>query len=62
MFEPVESTEPIEIKLHYLHVLKDVKPQARIALLTSVSDELIKDIFECGINTLNGNHESSKKE
>ena len=41
---------------HFLHVLNDAKPQARRALLASADDELIKDIVECAINTLNRNH------
>jgi hypothetical protein len=44
----------LKSQLHYLHVLKDAKPQARRALITSASDELIKVIVECTINTLNG--------
>ena len=47
---------------YFLHVLKDAKPQARRALLTSASDELIKAIVECAINTLNGNHKLTKDE
>jgi hypothetical protein len=42
-------------QLHFLHVLKNVKPQARRALLASADDELIKAIVECAINTLKGN-------
>ena len=38
---------------HILHVLKDVKPQARRALLLSADDDLMK-IVECATNTLNG--------
>ena len=45
----------LKSQLHFLHVLKDAKPQARRALLAS-ADELIKAIVECAINTLNGNH------
>jgi hypothetical protein len=48
--------------LHYLHVLKDAKPQARRALLTSASDELIKVIAECAINILHGNLKLSIEE
>jgi len=43
-------------QLHILHVLKDVKPQARSALVASANDVLIKVIVECAINTLNENH------
>jgi hypothetical protein len=31
-------------------------------LLESASDELIKAIVECAVNTLNGNHKLSKEE
>ena len=46
----------LKSQLHFLHVLKDAKPQARRALLAFADDELIKAIVECAINTLNGNH------
>jgi len=46
----------LKSQLHFLQVLKDAKPQARRALLTSAEDDLIKAIVECAINTLNGNH------
>ena len=49
-------------QLHFLHVLKDAKPQARRALLTSADDDLIKAIVECAINTLNGNHKLTKED
>jgi hypothetical protein len=52
----------LESQLHFLHVLKDAKPQARRALLTSTSDDLIKAIVEFAINTLNGNHKLTKDE
>jgi hypothetical protein len=52
----------LKSQLHYLHVLKDAKPQARRQLLISASDELIKAIIECAIDTLNGNHKLSKDE
>ena len=52
----------LKSRLHFLHVLKDAKPQARRALLTSASDELIKVIVECAINKLNGNHILTKDE
>jgi len=52
----------LKSQLHFLHVLKDAKPQARRVLLTSASDELIKAIVECAINTLNGNHKLTKDE
>jgi hypothetical protein len=52
----------LKSQLHFLHVIKDAKPQARRALLLSASDELIKAIVECAINTLNGNHKLSKDE
>ena len=52
----------LKSQLHFLHVLKDAKPQARHALLASASDDLIKAIVECAINTLNGNHKLTKDE
>jgi len=52
----------LKSQLHFLHVLKDAKTQARSALLTSASDELIKAIVECAINILNGNHKLNKDE
>ena len=52
----------LKSQLHFLHVLKDAKPQARRALLASASDDLIKAIMECAINTLNGNHNLTKGE
>jgi len=51
----------LKSQLHFLHVLKDAKPQARRALLTS-ADDLIKAIVECAINTLNGNHKLTKED
>jgi len=67
---PGENTEVLRLlkvinrlksQLHFLHVLKDAKPQARRALLTSADDDLIKAIVECAINTLNGNHKLTKE-
>lgn len=52
----------LKSQLHFLHVLKDAKPQARRALLASADDELVKAIVECAINTLNGNHKLNKDE
>ena len=52
----------LKSQLYFLHVLKDAKPQARRALLSSASDNVIKCIVECAINTLNGNHKPSKEE
>ena len=49
-------------QLHFLHVLKDAKPQARCALLASADDELIKATVECVLNTFNWNHKSTKEE
>ena len=46
----------LKSQLHIRHVLNDFIPQARLALLASADDELIKVIVECAINTLNGNH------
>jgi hypothetical protein len=47
---------------HFLHVLKNAKPQARRALLSSADDEIVKAIVECALNTLNGNHKLTKEE
>ena len=52
----------LQSQLHFLHVLKDAKPQATRALLASADDELIKAIVECALNTLNGNHKLTKEE
>ena len=52
----------LKSQLHFLHVLKDAKPQARRVLLISASVELIKAIVECAINTLNGNHRLTNEE
>ena len=52
----------LKSQLHFLHVLKDPKPQARSALLESANDNLIEAVVECAINTLNGNHKLSKEE
>ena len=52
----------LKSQLHFLHVLRDAKPQARRALLASVKDDLIKAFVECAINTLNGNHKLTRDE
>jgi hypothetical protein len=52
----------VKSQLHLLRVLKDAKPQVRRALLASASNDLIKAIVECAINTLNGNHKLTKEE
>ena len=52
----------LKSQFHFLHVLKDAKPQARRALLTSADDDLIKAIVECAINTLNGNNKLTKED
>jgi hypothetical protein len=52
----------LKSQLHFLHVLKDAKPQARRAILSSASNDLIKAIVECVINTLNGNLKLSNDE
>lgn len=46
----------------FLHVLRNAKPQARRALITSVNDGLLKAIIECAIDTLNGNYKLTKDE
>ena len=55
-----EVMNRLQSQLHFLHVLKDAKPQARRALLASAGDGLIKEIVECAINTRNGNHKINK--
>jgi len=45
----------VKSQLQFIQVLKDVKPQARRALIVSANSELIKAIVECAINTLSGN-------
>ena len=52
----------LKSQLHFLHVLRDAKPQARRALLASADDDLIKAIVECAINTLNENHKLTTDE
>ena len=52
----------LKSQLHFLHVLRDAKPQTRRALLASASVDLIKAIVECAINTLNGNHKLTTDE
>ena len=52
----------LKSQLHFLHVLKDAKPQPRRASLAVGSDDLIKAIVECAINTQNGNHKVTKDE
>jgi hypothetical protein len=49
----------LKSQLHFLYVLKDAKPQARRASLSSARDDLIKAIVQCVINTLKGNHKLS---
>jgi hypothetical protein len=48
-------------QLHYLHLLKEVKPQDIRALLTFADDGLIKVTVDCGLNTLNCNHTLTKE-
>jgi len=43
----------LKSQLHFLHVVKDSKPQTRRVLLASASDDFIKAIVECAINTIN---------
>jgi len=49
-------------RLHFLHVLKDAKPQARRVLLVSASDDLVKALVECAANTLTRNHKLTKND
>jgi len=44
----------LKSQLHFLHFLRDAKPEARRALLASEDDDLVKAIVECAINTLKG--------
>ena len=44
----------LKSQLHFLHYLKDVKAQARRALLVYADDELIKAIVVFAINMLKG--------
>ena len=46
----------LKSKLHILHTLKNLKPQARRALIPYADNEIIKLIVECAIYKLNGNH------
>jgi hypothetical protein len=62
VFAPVQGNEPVDVTTSFFHVIKDAKPQARSALLLSASDELIKAIVECAINTLKDSHKLSKDE
>jgi len=49
----------LQSKLHFLHIFKvNFKTNA----FYSASDELIKAIIECAINTLNGNHKLFKED
>ena len=50
----------LKSQLHFLHVLRDAKPQVRRALLASADDDLIKAIVVCAINTLKGNHKLTR--
>jgi hypothetical protein len=52
----------LQSQLHFLHVLKNAKPQAKHTLLASADDELVQAIVECALNTLNGNHKLTKEE
>ena len=52
----------LKSQLHFLHGLKEDKPQTRRALLASGSDDLIQSIVECAINTINGNHKITQDE
>ena len=49
-------------QLHFLHILKDAKTQARRVLIISADEDLIKTIVECTINTLNWNHKLTKED
>ena len=50
----------LKSQLHFLHVLKNAKPQARCTVLTSADDNPITAMVECAMNTLNGNHKLFK--
>jgi len=49
-------------QLHFIHGIKDAKPQATRALLPSAGEDLIKAVVQCAIKSLNGNHKQSKEE
>lgn len=46
----------LKSNVHELHVLRKARPVARRAILKTASDDLIKTLIECVLNTLNGNH------
>ena len=49
-------------QLHFLHVRRDAKTEARSELLSSAEDELITSLVECAISTLIENRKQSKDE
>jgi hypothetical protein len=62
VFAPVDVMNRLKSQLHFFHVIKDAKPQARRELLASADDDMIKVIVECVINTLNRNDKLTKDE
>ena len=54
VFAPVDVMNRLKSQLHFFHVIKDAKPQARRELLASADDELIKAIVECAKTHLMG--------
>jgi len=52
----------LKSQLHFLHVLRDAKPQVRREILASAGDDVIKAIVECAINTLKEIHKINKEE
>jgi hypothetical protein len=52
----------LKSQLHFLHVRRDAKTEARSELLSSADDELITSLVECAISTLNENRKQSKDE
>jgi len=62
MFVLYKVVSRLKSQLHFLPVLKDSKPHARRAVLTSASDDLIKAFVECAIYKVNGNHKLSTEE
>jgi len=52
----------LKLQLHFLHVIKDAKSQARRALFAFADEEFIKVIVEWATITLNGNHKLTNDE
>jgi len=61
-FHLFRITSRLQPQLHFLHVFKYAKPQARRTLIASANDENLKVIVQFAINTLIGNHKLNKDE